>query len=180
MEISNAQLFKLMNEAYNDEDFQVFCMMYFEPVYNNFAGGQSKNAKIMKLIEHCKQHLKMDTLLERIQEERPEQYQKHLGDASSKEAAGEQSTTSSVDTDQAVSVNARFEELLKDQDLRGALVLLEEHAEAKQDQDLKNTVLLQRGRLSAIERDFKQGLVDYNNYKMELVRISQGIQGLLS
>lgn len=70
-----AELFNLLDDAFNDGDLQTFCMKYFEKVYNNFALGQSKNARIQALLDYCKQHLEYDKLLHQIKEERPAMYQ---------------------------------------------------------------------------------------------------------
>lgn len=77
-EVSTAQLLKLLNVAFDDNDLQMFCMTHFEEVYNNFAAAQPKNTKIMALVDYCKRHLKTPVLLEAIKEERPEMYEKYI------------------------------------------------------------------------------------------------------
>jgi len=56
----------LMNLS--EDDFVSFCMFHFEKVHNNFTATQSKQQKVMALIDHCKRFLEMDILLERSQE----------------------------------------------------------------------------------------------------------------
>ncbi|MDX2301242.1 MAG: hypothetical protein NW226_00525 [Microscillaceae bacterium] len=69
-------IFKLMNACYNDESLQVFCMLYFEQVFNNFGTGMSKASKLTALIGEAKRRLALDKLLDLVQEEYPQQYER--------------------------------------------------------------------------------------------------------
>ncbi|MCU0393866.1 MAG: hypothetical protein MUE81_22375 [Thermoflexibacter sp.] len=71
-------LFELLNQAFDDGSLQNFCFLYFPEVEGNFALGQTKNQKIIALLTHCEQHLKLRELEERIKEERPAMYQQFV------------------------------------------------------------------------------------------------------
>jgi len=68
-------LIKLLMKAFNDEGLDVFCMSYFDEVFNNFADGLSKTKKIMALISYCEQRLQIPKLEELIKQERTEMYE---------------------------------------------------------------------------------------------------------
>ena len=76
--ISTSVLVKLLKAAFDEEGLQMFCMMYFEEVEDNFAVGQSKNAKIMALIKYCRHKSQISELLTKIKEERPEKYKEFI------------------------------------------------------------------------------------------------------
>ncbi|MEO1653597.1 MAG: hypothetical protein AAFU64_08635, partial [Bacteroidota bacterium] len=78
-QVSNKTLIELLNEAFDDEAFSLFCFIHYEELKRNFTVGQPKMQKIMMLIKHCQQHIKVDELLRNIQQERPAIYKKHLG-----------------------------------------------------------------------------------------------------
>lgn len=66
---------KLLNNAFNDTEFNEFCMFYFDQVHNAFSDGQSKQQKIMKLIDFCKRNLKFQYLLNNIEETNKAQFE---------------------------------------------------------------------------------------------------------
>lgn len=68
---------KLLMNAYNDESLSVLCMLHFEYIYNNFAFGQTKQQKIMMLIDHCKRFVKFETLLQLVEQENQIQYNRY-------------------------------------------------------------------------------------------------------
>ena len=70
-------IFKLLSASFNDEDLQTFCMLNFEKIYENFGMSQSKNQKIMALIDHSKRFLEMDKLLLLLEEENLQQFNKY-------------------------------------------------------------------------------------------------------
>jgi len=55
--------------SFDDENLKTLCMFNFEKVYNNFAAGQSKQERAMKLISYCKEFLEMDKLLQTAKEQ---------------------------------------------------------------------------------------------------------------
>lgn len=70
-------ILQLLNEAFNDSDLETFCMAHFEKVFNGFGLGQSKNQKVMALVDYAKRHLEMEKLLELMKTENPAQYEIH-------------------------------------------------------------------------------------------------------
>ncbi len=58
-----AQLYQKLNTKFNDEHLNLFCMLYFEPVHNNFTQGQGKIAKITALLDYAKRN----NLLEKLE-----------------------------------------------------------------------------------------------------------------
>jgi len=70
----NNKLFELINNSFDDDMLQTFCMSYFYEVFNDFANGQTKSQRIRMLIIYCKKHFKTKELLEKIKEENPVQY----------------------------------------------------------------------------------------------------------
>jgi hypothetical protein len=55
--------------SFDDENLKTLCMFNFEKVYENFAAGQSKQERAMKLISYCKEFVEMDKLLEATKEQ---------------------------------------------------------------------------------------------------------------
>ncbi|MEO1652864.1 MAG: hypothetical protein AAFU64_04925, partial [Bacteroidota bacterium] len=157
--------------------------MYFEEVYKNFTTGQSKNARILKLIEYAKQHLKVEELLGHIKEERAGMYAKHLGtsnDATNSNSSKQENSSgsqSSAGTKQDTPIN-RLNQLLAQDDLKGALELLDSQAESHQNDKLKNDVIMQSGRLHRIEEDYNKGTLGYEAYQMERTKIRNTINYL--
>ncbi|TAG06570.1 MAG: hypothetical protein EAZ44_02055 [Cytophagia bacterium] len=76
--MENYIIFDLLDEAFDDISLKTFCFKYFEKVYNSIPAVQNKEEKITFLITHCKSHLQLDFLLEKIKKERPAMYQKHI------------------------------------------------------------------------------------------------------
>jgi ribosome-binding ATPase YchF (GTP1/OBG family) len=72
-----ANLNKLLMNGYSDEDLTAFCQFNFEKVFNNFTNGQSKQQKVMALIDYCKKFVETDTLLELLQAENEKQFQQY-------------------------------------------------------------------------------------------------------
>lgn len=69
-----AQIRKLLNAAFNDEDLQIFCEDYFYEVANNFTAGQTKKQRISDLLDYCRRYGKTGDLLGLIQQENAVQY----------------------------------------------------------------------------------------------------------
>ncbi len=68
---------KLLMNGYNDEDLMAFCQFNFEKVFNNFTNGQSKQQKVMALIDYCKRSIQLDNLLELLQGDKETEYQQY-------------------------------------------------------------------------------------------------------
>jgi hypothetical protein len=47
-------LYEILDKKLNDEDFNLFCMLNFSEVHNNFAQGQNKRTKIANLLDYAK------------------------------------------------------------------------------------------------------------------------------
>ncbi len=68
-------IYKLLNASFNDENLQTFCQINFEEVFNNFGTGQSRNLKLMALIDHTKRRLEVEKLLDLVAEENKAQFE---------------------------------------------------------------------------------------------------------
>ncbi len=79
--INRKKLVYLLNECFDNEGIHFFCFKYFEEVSNNFTSVMPKLKKIITLIKYCEHHMKIDNLLEKIKEERPEMYSKIIGES---------------------------------------------------------------------------------------------------
>jgi len=80
--ISTPKSYKLANinrllMSFSDENINLMAMFHFEQVHQNFTNGQSKQERIMKLISHCKEFLKMETLLLAAEEQNTETFNQH-------------------------------------------------------------------------------------------------------
>ncbi|MCU0393537.1 MAG: CHAT domain-containing protein [Thermoflexibacter sp.] len=67
-------IYKLLNANFNDESLQLFCQIHFEEVHNNFGTGQSRNQKLMALIDYAKRKMEVEKLLDLVAEENPNQF----------------------------------------------------------------------------------------------------------
>jgi hypothetical protein len=68
-------IYKLLNANFNDESLQFFCQIHFEEVHNNFGTGQSRNQKLMALIDYTKRRMEVEKLLDLVAEENPAQFE---------------------------------------------------------------------------------------------------------
>lgn len=57
------QLYQELNAKLSDENLNLFCMLHFDSVYNNFSQGQSKILKITALLDYVKRN----NLLEKLE-----------------------------------------------------------------------------------------------------------------
>lgn len=72
---SVGNIYKLLNASFNDESLQIFCQINFEDVHNNFGTGQSRNQKLMALIDYTKRKQEVEKLLDLVAEENPAQFE---------------------------------------------------------------------------------------------------------
>jgi Effector-associated domain 7 len=72
---SVGNIYKLLNASFNDESLQIFCQINFEDVHNNFGTGQSRNQKLMALIDYAKRKQEVEKLLDLVAEENPAQFE---------------------------------------------------------------------------------------------------------
>ena len=70
-----------LTSAYSDEELTTLCFDYFRDVYDNFAVGMTKTAKIHLLLDHCQRRDLMPNLLAALERDRPDQYRKRFGQA---------------------------------------------------------------------------------------------------
>jgi hypothetical protein len=56
------QLYQKLNNKLNDENLNLFCMLHFNSVYNNFSQGQSKTIKITALLDYAKRNNLLELL----------------------------------------------------------------------------------------------------------------------
>lgn len=68
---------QLLMAAFSDEDLTVFCADYFQDVYEQFGSESSKRAKALKLVDYCHRRGEIPTLLDKIKDENPHQYQEY-------------------------------------------------------------------------------------------------------
>jgi formylglycine-generating enzyme len=67
--------------AYSDEELITLCADYFRDVYDNFAAGMTKTAKIQLLLDHCQRRELVPNLLAALERDRPDQYGKRFAQA---------------------------------------------------------------------------------------------------
>ena len=79
MATNTADIRQYLTNAYSDEDLTTLCFDYFRDVYDNFAAGMTKMAKIQLLLDHCQRRDLMTNLLAALERDRPEQYRKRFG-----------------------------------------------------------------------------------------------------
>jgi hypothetical protein len=65
---------ELVNAALGDEELANFCFDYYPAVYEKFAAGQTRSARVRMLVEHAQRQNLIRELLQRIQERNPSQY----------------------------------------------------------------------------------------------------------
>jgi len=61
-EVNLKSIYKILNTRLNDENLTTFCMLNFEKIYNGFGDGQTKTAKINRLLDYTKRQ----NLLEKL------------------------------------------------------------------------------------------------------------------
>ncbi|MEM7119293.1 MAG: SUMF1/EgtB/PvdO family nonheme iron enzyme [Chloroflexota bacterium] len=83
MKSETAALRQFLSNRFNDQELQDLCHDYFFDVYNDFAVGMKKGAKINLLLDHCKRHDKIQDLLSVLRHERPSLYEQELQSVSS-------------------------------------------------------------------------------------------------
>ncbi|NJO04035.1 MAG: hypothetical protein HC880_22270 [Bacteroidia bacterium] len=71
---NQANLFYLIEQAFDDSGLKDFCFRYFNKVYGSFGSDSDKPPKIRALITYCRQHAQLPYLTEKIKEERPKMY----------------------------------------------------------------------------------------------------------
>ncbi len=70
------QFVKFLNVAFSIDEWAVFCMCYFEKVYDNFVSGQTRIAQIALLIEYVQRNNQYAQLYELCKEHNPVQFKK--------------------------------------------------------------------------------------------------------
>ena len=81
MPTNTADIRQYLTSSYSDEELITLCADYFRDVYDNFAVGMTKTAKIQLLLDHCQRRELMPNLLVALERDRPEQYRKRFGQA---------------------------------------------------------------------------------------------------
>ncbi|MBN1888798.1 MAG: formylglycine-generating enzyme family protein [Thermoflexales bacterium] len=74
MEPSSADIRRFLTKAINDDEFMAFCRDYFRDVYENFAGGMTRDQKGLLLLDYCDRHGVVSNLLANSQKEWPDRY----------------------------------------------------------------------------------------------------------
>ena len=78
MPTNTADIRQYLTSSYSDEELITLCADYFRDVYDNFAVGMTKTAKIQLLLDHCQRRDLMPNLLAALERDRPEQYRKRF------------------------------------------------------------------------------------------------------
>ena len=68
-----------LTAAYSDDELTVLCADYFRDVADTFAAGMTKPQKIHLLLDYCQRRDLLPSLLAALNNDRPAQYQQHLG-----------------------------------------------------------------------------------------------------
>ena len=75
MPYTRAILRELVGAAFSDEDLRVFCSDNFTDVYNNFTDEQSKNERVLELLDFAQSHSGFKPLAELVKRANPEKYE---------------------------------------------------------------------------------------------------------
>jgi len=81
MPTNTADIRQYLTSSYSDEELITLCADYFRDVYDNFAVGMTKTAKIQLLLDHCQRRDLMTNLLAALERDRPDQYRNRFGPA---------------------------------------------------------------------------------------------------
>jgi len=68
---------RLIAEGFSDGELTTFCHDYFGEVIEYFGSGMSKNDKVLQLVTYCDRREELESLLEKVQAERPKKYEKY-------------------------------------------------------------------------------------------------------
>ena len=79
MPTNTADIRQYLTSSYSDEELITLCADYFRDVYDNFAVGMTKTAKIQLLLDHCQRRDLMPNLLAALERDRPDQCRKRFG-----------------------------------------------------------------------------------------------------
>ncbi|MDQ5868012.1 MAG: hypothetical protein M3390_20145, partial [Chloroflexota bacterium] len=74
MSYNTAALRKLLINAFGDEELSFFSHDYFRPVYEKFAAGQTKTARVQLLIDYAEQTNRLDELVALVSAAHPSLY----------------------------------------------------------------------------------------------------------
>jgi hypothetical protein len=69
-----AAIRELLAAAFADEELRTFCFDHYRAVYEQFAAGQGKGARVLALVEHADRRGLLNDLLARIKAANPYQY----------------------------------------------------------------------------------------------------------
>ena len=70
-------VFKLLGSAFSASDLDVFCMINYETVQEEFTAGMTKSSQIKLLVDYVKRHNDYENLLTLVKEENPIQHEKN-------------------------------------------------------------------------------------------------------
>lgn len=71
----------LLTDAFDEENFTHLCFDHYKKdVYDRFASGMTRTEKIQILIEHCVRQEQVYSLITLLKSQRPEQFEKIIGD----------------------------------------------------------------------------------------------------
>lgn len=62
---------------FSDDELHTFCQMHFQEVVPDFAPEMSIRKKAQLLVGYCKRRREIETLLQRLEAERPKPYEEH-------------------------------------------------------------------------------------------------------
>lgn len=71
-----SNILKFLAATFNANDFETFCMLYFDEVYDNFVPTQNQTSRLTALMDYVNRQDAFEKLLELGREENPIQYQK--------------------------------------------------------------------------------------------------------
>jgi competence ComEA-like helix-hairpin-helix protein len=79
MDKRRADIRRFLVEYFSDEELKELCFDHFLEVYQNFADGESKRSKVLRLIDYCHNHGTVPELLSVLRQLRPEQFDQVFG-----------------------------------------------------------------------------------------------------
>jgi len=76
-EFNVKNIYNLLNNCFDDSDFDGFVLMHFFDLYNSLSAGTSKSQKIMQLLDYSQRRGIFHELLELLEAINPQQYEKN-------------------------------------------------------------------------------------------------------
>lgn len=177
-----ATLIKFLNQAFDSEGIDIFCMSYFDEAFDKVEGEISKNRKIIALITYCKQHLKMPQLHQRLREERKAMFEEFETKYAQELAENDDSFAEKRREQPVDELISKLRTWVAQNKLKKALQEIQsycstiEHEDAK---DISGAAILLLGQLAQLEHDKNMNLIAADRAGAEKTRIDKATLELI-